>query len=418
MPAPLFRSLLLVFLLAPLVARPLEAAEMTTLKPAIIVNDKVISALEIDMRIKLALVSSGLEDSPEAREFLARQVEQQLIDEELETQEAERLGIAVSEEEVDATLEQIAQGNGMDWATLSSRLERAGILPEYLADQVRAQLLWRTVLRQEVLPRVIVTNEDVDDAVNRIEERQGEPQRLLAEIFLPIDNPSEAGEVMETANRVIEQIRRGGGFQALAQQISQAPSASSGGDMGWVDPGTLPQEVEEALDKIVPNELTPPVRTPTGVYIMLLRGERPPPERLLTASVKMMTFPVRDFENRNAVNQAAGRATRASEALSGCDSFDAVAGRFDARVEPLPDPLELSRMPPNLRNVTSGLPVGRPSELFRAPGGIGLAIVCDRQDSGIDRELVRERLLTEQVDRRARRYLQDLRRVATVEMRN
>ncbi len=420
MPAPILRLRFLAFLPLALTAllQPLQAAEMNTLKPAIMVNDQVISALEVEMRLKLALVSSGLEDSPEAREFLYDQVEQALIDEELQTQEADRLGITVSAEDEEKTLEQIAQGNGMNWETLSSRLEKAGILPAYLVDQVHAQLLWRALLRKEVLPRVIVTDEDINEAVARIQARQGEPQRLLAEIYLPIDNPSETAEVQQTADRVIEQIKRGGSFPALARQLSQAPTASVGGDMGWVDPGSLPQEIEDALAKINPHELTPPIVTPTGIYIMLLRDERPTPERLLTASVKMMTFPVRNFENRSAVNQAAGRASQAQKALSDCEAFEGVAKHFDATVEALPDPLEVSRMPQNLRTVTTGLPIGSASDLFRAPNGIGLAIVCAREDSGVDRAAVRERLLTEQVDRRARRYLQDLRRIATVEMRN
>lgn len=420
MPAPILSLRFLALLPLSLMGllQPLQAAEMNTLKPAIIVNDQVISALEVEMRLKLALVSSGLQDSPEAREFLYDQVEQALIDEELQTQEAERLGITVSAEEEEQTLEQISQGNGMTWETLSARLEQAGILPAYLVDQVHAQLLWRTLLRKEVLPRVIVTDEDVNEAVARIQERQGEPQRLLAEIFLPIDNPSEAVEVQQTADRVVEQIKRGGSFPALARQLSQSPTASVGGDMGWVDPGSLPQEIEDALSKINPHDLTPPIVTPTGIYIMLLRDERPTPERLLMASVRMMTFLVRDFESRSAVNQAAERASQAQKALSNCDVFEGVAKRFDARIEPLPDPLEVSRMPPNLRAVTTGLPIGSASDLFRAPDGIGLAIVCSREDSGIDRGAVRERLLTEQVDRRARRYLQDLRRLATVEMRN
>ncbi len=390
---------------------------MRTLGPAIMVNDQVISALEIEMRVKLALVSSGLENSEEAREFLTGQVEQALIDEELQTQEATRLGITISAEEEEATLEQVAQGNGLDWATLSSRLERAGILPAYLADQIRAQILWRAVMRSEVVPRVIVTDEDVDEAIQRIEARQGESQRLLAEIFLPIDNPAQTAEVRETADRVIEQLRRGGSFQALAQQISQSPTAPLGGDLGWVDPGALPQEVEEVLERISRSQLTPPIVTPGGVYIMLLRDTRPTPERMLTISVKMLTFPVSNFENRNAVNRAAGRATKAAQALIGCDVAESVANRFSARVEPLPDKLEVSHMPGGLRGVTNGLPIGQASELFRAPGGIGLAVVCDREDSGIDRGLVRDRLLSEQVDRRSRRYLQALRRVATIEMR-
>ncbi len=393
------------------------AAEMVTLAPAILVNDQVISALEVEMRVKLAMISSGLQDTADTREFLEGQVEQALIDEELQSQEAQRLGISVEAERVDEVFSQIANSNGMSAETLRARLKGAGILPDYLDDQIRAQILWRRILENEVLPRVTVSPEDVDDAVRRIEERQGEAQRLLAEIFLPIDNPAKTAEVTETATKVIEQMRRGASFQALARQLSQSPTAVSGGDLGWVDPGIMPEEVEKSLSGMSVGQLSDPIVTPTGVYVIFLRDSRPQPERMLTASVKMLTFAVKDFENRNAVNQAAGRATQAARALAACSDAEAVAERYNAQLDDL-DKADVSSLPPGLRTATNGLPIGQASDLFRAAGGVGLAIVCDREDSGIDRGRVEERLLSEQVETLSRRYMQDLRRIATVEMRS
>lgn len=396
--------------------QPLPAAEMTTLAPRIMVNDQVISALEVEMRTKLALITSGLQDSPETRAFLARQVEQQLIDEKLQLQEAERLGVTVEEEAVEQTFAQVAQSNGMSAEVLRQRLRGAGVLPEYLSDQIRAQMLWRAVLRQEVLPRVTLTDEDVDDAVARIQERSGEQERLLAEIVLPVDNAGQTQEVVKTAEEVLQQIRRGAGFQALARQFSESPTAEAGGDLGWVEPGVLPAEVEAVVQKMQVGTLSEPIVTPRAVYIMLLRDKRPQPERKVTVTLKMITFRVSSFENRNAVNQAAGRAVQAAKALT-CDSADAVAKRFGGRLADIPPDTSVASLPGSLRTAISGLPNGKASDLFRASDGIGVAVVCDRTDGGVDRELVRERLLSEQVDRLARRYMQDLRRLATVEMR-
>ncbi|MEO1191267.1 MAG: peptidylprolyl isomerase [Pseudomonadota bacterium] len=414
LPRALLVALSLAFFFAP---SPKATADMTTLGPAIMVNDQVISALELEMRVKLALASAGLQDRPETRAFLEPQIEQTLIDEELQQQEAARLGVVADEEEIDTTFDQVATSNGLTPEQLRQRLEGAGILPAYLRDQIAAQILWRTVLRQQVLPNVLVTDEDVADALARIEARAGQPQRLLAEIFLPIDNAGQTQRVVASAQDILEQIRGGAGFQALAREVSQSPTAADGGDMGWVDPGTLPDEVESVLEGMQVNELSQPIATTTGVYIMLLRDERPSPDRNVTISVKMLTFPVSNFENRSAVNQAAGRAVRAQEALT-CEATESVASRFNGRVEPLPETLDVARLPAGLRAATNGLPINQPSELFRAPDGVGLAIVCGREDAGIDRERVRERLITEELERLSRRYLQDLRRLATIEMRS
>jgi len=401
-----------------LLAGPAPAAEMQTLAPAIMVNDQVISALEVEMRIKLALVSSGLQDAPETRDFIDDQVEQQLIDEKLQVQEAQRLGVSVPEEQVEQTFAQIAQGNGISAEELEKRLRASGILPEYLTDQIRARLLWRAVMQNQLLPRITVDQTMVDDAVARIQERAGEPQRLLAEIVLSIDNASQTQQVLQRANDIIEQIRGGAGFQAIARQLSESPTAPAGGDLGWVDPGTLPPEVEQVIDTMEIGQLSDPIRTPTAIYIMLLREERPQPERLLMVSLKVLGFAVSNWESREAVNRAVGRATEAARALSSCEQAESVAKRFGGVIADLPEEINVADLPGPLRTATSDLPIGKPSELFRAQNGIGVAIVCARKDSGIDQEAVRERLIREQMDRLSRRYMQDLRRLATIEMRS
>ncbi|MGL1530599.1 peptidylprolyl isomerase, partial [Vibrio parahaemolyticus] len=77
----------------------------------------------------------------------------------------------------------------------------------------------------------------------------GQQEMLLAEIFLSVDNPDQEEEVFRTAERIVDQIQQAGNFAAfpsLARQFSQGTSAASGGDLGWVQPGTLPEELDTA----------------------------------------------------------------------------------------------------------------------------------------------------------------------------
>ncbi len=70
-----------------------------------------------------------------------------------------------------------------------------------------------------------------------------------------------------------------------------------------------------------------------------------------------------------------------------------------------------------MRDAVAGLDIGQPSQPVRVDGGIVVLMVCDRENSGIDRELIRQNLVQERLNMLARRHLRDLRRSAHVDIR-
>ena len=89
------------------------AAAQDMLRAAAVVNDEVISMLDLDMRARLAILSTGQKDTAELRDRIVPQVIRGLIDERLQSQEAERLDIKVADEQVSAAVEDIARRNKM-----------------------------------------------------------------------------------------------------------------------------------------------------------------------------------------------------------------------------------------------------------------------------------------------------------------
>ncbi|MFX8393320.1 peptidylprolyl isomerase, partial [Acinetobacter baumannii] len=83
--------------------------------------------------------------------------------------------------------------------------------------------------------------------------------------------------VFRTAERIVDQIQQAGNFAAfpsLARQFSQGTSAASGGDLGWVQPGTLPAELDTAAAGLQVGRISNPIRGPGGYYILALRDRR------------------------------------------------------------------------------------------------------------------------------------------------
>ena len=143
-------GLLLSLLLPALQAgRPLA---QDTLRAVAVVNDEVISMLDLFMRTRLVALSSGIELTPESQSRLQQQVLRRLIDERLQLQEAERLSIIVSDEEVTDALSEIARRNKMSTEQFDTMLAQNQILPSAIQEQVKAELAWRNVVRVRLVP--------------------------------------------------------------------------------------------------------------------------------------------------------------------------------------------------------------------------------------------------------------------------
>ena len=78
-----------------------------------VVNDNVISSSDLNARIAMAFLSSGLPDTPEVRQRLLVQLLRSMIDEQLELQEAKKLEITVPQAEIDQALARISQSNNI-----------------------------------------------------------------------------------------------------------------------------------------------------------------------------------------------------------------------------------------------------------------------------------------------------------------
>jgi len=257
-----------------LVLRPIEARAQDALRPAAVVNDDVISVLDLVMRTRLAILGAGAEDTPQIRQRFARQVLRRLIDEQLQLQEAERLEIRVTDEQVEDAIDRLVQQNNMTSEQFVRLLKRRQILPNYLRDQVRAQLTWQLFVQRRLRSSVVITPEEVDEVINRITSQKGGIERRVGEIFLSVESASQEAEVRQNAEKIFEELQIGGNFGGLARQFSQSASANLGGDLGWLPVGELQSELETVLAQMRPGTVSPPIRTLTGFYILLLRDVR------------------------------------------------------------------------------------------------------------------------------------------------
>ncbi len=410
----------LLFLGLPLavaVSAAAPAAAQNMLRAAAVINDEVISLLDLNMRLKLAIFASGQPDSARLRKRMSPQVMRVLIDERLQSQEAERLGITVTDEQVTATAEEIAQRNKLSYAEFAKMMEGRGIIPSAFLEQVRSQLTWNALITRRLRPSVQVSEDEVEEVVRRITASRGLKQRRVSEIFLAVDTALQEDEILGNAQRLVEQLRAGGSFPALARQFSEAASAARGGELGWIQEGQLPEELDAVLARMRPGTLSAPIRGLSGFHILLLRDERQTSLDKVTLHLKQVLFALPEGANEDRKQAVSAKAEAARGEIAGCAGLDALAAEIGSPGSGDLGTVNPGDLPPRIRDVVISLPIGQASPPMEVSGGLGILVVCERTDSGVDRDQIRDRLSTQRLDMLARRYMRDLRRSANVDIR-
>ncbi len=393
---------------------------------AALVNDKVVSAYDLEQRVKLVIATSGLNPTEEALERIREQVLRTLVDEELQLQEAQQFEVKVSDADIDGAISSLARRNNMRREDILGILQQAGVSENTLRRQIMASIAWDDITQGRFSSRISVTDEEVNQVIEQLESSADKPQYWLLEIFLSVDSPDEDESVRQTAENIVNQIRTGEApFPDVARQFSQSASASNGGDAGWVTKEDLPGEIARVINQLRPGSLSVPIRTVGGYYIVAIRdkrigtGAQPDQIKLKLKQVFVPALP--DFPDE-AVNVAGNAAYQISATNPGCDNVDrlvAEGSSINLRSSDLGERY-VSDLTDPFQNAVTGVAGGESTQPVRSEIGFHVLLVCDRQLEGSaipSREAIENRLFQQQLSMVQRRYLHDLRRDATVEIR-
>ncbi|MEM7044108.1 MAG: peptidylprolyl isomerase [Pseudomonadota bacterium] len=427
------RLFLRFFLSLSAVVTPSLAAVAADQRIAAIVNDDVVSAQDLNERLGLVILTGRVPDQEQARQRLAPQVLRGLIEEKLQLQEAERLSVSVTPEELGRAFAEIAGRNNMGPEQLEQLLTGNDINPSTLRNQLRAQIAWLKIVNQRLRPQVNVTVDQLEIAVEEAKRNQGQPEYLLSEIVLPVDSPGQEQRVAADAARLVQTLSEGASFEALARQVSAAATARRGGDLGWVPASTIPGELVGALERLRPGDVSEPLRSPVGFFIFQLRdrrlGEAPTTgegeSTPLEVKLSQILFEA-DIANDGDLSAKVDEALEVRPRVTDCAAIEAIASELEAPASGDIGWLKVSDLPAVLGNAVRDLPIGQVSAPLQGPGGVHLLMVCERRGgvqevadvaSEEDREKITQQLERERLDRLARRYLRDLRKQAFIDIR-
>jgi peptidyl-prolyl cis-trans isomerase SurA len=389
-----------------------------------VVNNDIVTADDLDGRLMLVMKSSGIPDTPQNRQQLTSRILQQLIDEKLELQEAAHYKVTPDKGEVEKALGNIETRNNMAKGGLDQYLKAAGIPRSTLVDQVTASILWNKVVEGRYSSDVSVSDTEVNDEIARLKADIGKPQSHVAEIFLAIDNPTQEPDVKQLADKLVNQIRQGAQFPAVAQQFSQSPSAATGGDIGWVTPNQFGPPLDDAIAKMNPGEISYPIKTTAGYYILYLLERRTPGQTSVDDTelgLVQVVFPVAPNAPPPEQQRVMAQAQHVTDTAKSCDDMAKIAREQAPQFSTQTPSVRAGDLPPDVRTLVLGMQISEPSKPLPGRGGISVIMVCKRTDPASalpTTDQVYDELLHARMDQISRRYLRDLRRSAYVDIRS
>jgi peptidyl-prolyl cis-trans isomerase SurA len=403
---------------------------------AAIVNDYVISDYDLNQRVALFIATSGVRPTPETLAQIRLQVLRSVEDEVLQLQEAARHKITVTKVEVDRALQNIANENRIPVEQILMTVTNAGVTVETFRQQVAAQLTWQKVVGARYGTDVLVNDEQVNEAMERLRAGADKPQFLVSEIFIAVDRPEDETSVSASATQIAEQLKQGAPFATVASQFSQSPSAADGGDIGWVVQGQLSEDLDSALSALKPGEVSGAIRSEGGYYVVALRDRREPigtviedteastvfdPEMPLPLDRLLIPLPPNSSDMIKERAMQLGANIRGS--VRSCSDLPMVSAQLQGSVYTRLGQMKPATLAQDLRDALQKTERGKVVEPFFSPAGLEIIMRCDTPVVKPvafqlpTREELEQQLFVQQMSVFAKSYLRDLRRNAVVETR-
>ena len=373
-----------------------------------VVNDDPISFTDVRQRAQLLLLSlGGRQPTPEQIQQVTTQALEQLIDEKLQLQEAAEYEVEISDAEIASSIDRLAQQSGITRDGLLQSLIQSGVNPASLEEQTRADIAWRRIMGGLYGSRIRISDNQINEQLKRLRADAQKEQYLAGELFLYAPLETDKEQALVAAQSILEQLRAGAPFEVAAQRFSSAPTAATGGDMGWISLDGIDDARRDALRAMAEPGLSEPILVEDGIYIMNLRGKRDPSQATTVVDVTRLTVSDRSEKSLQS----------AVDSIESCAEIeDVVAADSNLRSVTLSD-LDVDDLGPEGRSMVLNTEIGQSTDIFAQSGTLAVMFVCDRRDDVEalpNRDQIEDRLYSQQLGMISERSLRNLRREATI----
>ena len=404
-------TLIILMLITSLFGKEILAQETQAI--SVIVNDEVISRYDVNQRVRLILVTSGIPPTEENLKRIETQSVKALINERIQLQEASKLEVPESQEEIQLMLDRIARGNQTTSEGIIENITSQGVKVDTLISQIKSELLWNKIVRGRFGSYINISDDEINIVYNRTIESINKIQYDISEIFIGFEDEREEKESKELADKLVEQLKNDIAFEPVAQQFSQAPSSGQGGRIGWVSEGQLDQEIITGIENLLSSSISKPIKTVNGYYIIKVNGRSEEGGKNPMKNQYNLTSVTFSKEDKVSANDF-------SENFVSCKRLESLLENYNEKeINVIGDRL-LQELPTELHDELLKKDAGDTLSPRLSEETIDIILICDRKDDigiQVNKNTIEDNIYSQKLGMMSRRHLRDLRRDAVIEYR-
>jgi peptidyl-prolyl cis-trans isomerase SurA len=274
-------ALVLMGMSAPQAAEPLTGSGVLLDRIVAVVNDGVVLQSEVVQQattIVQRLRAEGQQLPPP--EILQKQIVERLIVQQIQLQRAERLGVDVTDDQLNAALGTVAQRNGMTLSQLPDALAQQGIDYASYRSDIRREMIIEQLRSRDLVPRIAITREEVEAYMAR-KDGESDTDYDISHILISVPpgaSPDERAEAEKLAQSLYERANNGEDFAQLAIAHSNGQQALEGGKIGWRKAEQLPSLFADQVIEMESGQVSEPISSGSGFHLVRLdqtRGREP-----------------------------------------------------------------------------------------------------------------------------------------------
>ena len=296
------------------------AALPSVVKATAIVNGEVITQTDIDQRLALMSIANNAPIPADEIERLRQQILSNLIDETLQIQAAKAEEIEITDADIDKTVRASPAANKQTPDQMADYLKSRGSSMKAIRRQIMGEMAWRRLQSKKIESTVSVGDDEVQAVIQKLEASKGTQEFRVGEIFISATSANDA-QALAKAQQVLQALQQGGSFVGYARQVSEASTAAVGGDLGWVRPEQLPDELGNAVRQMRPGMVSAPIKVAGGYSIVAVQDVRKiltadPRDSVLTLKQVTVAFPA--GTTRPQAEPIVARFAQAAQNIGGC----------------------------------------------------------------------------------------------------
>ncbi|MFC2091989.1 peptidylprolyl isomerase [Elusimicrobiota bacterium] len=215
-------------------------------------------------------------DKDKKMQELRSNILDQMIDEKLLVQKAEKEKVRITDAEVDQGMDEIRARFGTE-VEFQNEISKQGMSGEAFRDNVSKQLRVIKLINMKVQSKIQPPTEDeIKQYYKEHEEEMVAPEQVrVRHILVKSQEESTDAAAKKKINEIYDKVKKDPDkFSSFAEQYSEGPSAAKGGDLGFFSRGDMVKEFEDTAFAMEVGQMSKPVKTRFGYHIIKLISKK------------------------------------------------------------------------------------------------------------------------------------------------